>query len=162
DQREEIELAQRGVGRIELYGHPAYDWAGTGFLVSENTLLTTRRIAELFLDNRGGGWHFRPGITTWLNYRPDPQEASAGYRLRQRGAGPGDSARGVREREAPRGRPRRQPHAPAVACQAPALIAERAVYLIGYPVRDCRCPEPEPVARVFRDVYGVKRVQPGQ
>src|SRR5206468_2316193 len=56
DQREEIELAQRGVGRIELYGHPAYDWAGTGFLVSETTLLTTRRTAELFLDNRAGSW----------------------------------------------------------------------------------------------------------
>src|SRR6266542_782168 len=44
DQREEIELAQRGVGRIELFGHPEYDWAGTGFLVGENVLLTTRRI----------------------------------------------------------------------------------------------------------------------
>lgn len=24
-------MAQRGVGRIELFGHPEYDWAGTGF-----------------------------------------------------------------------------------------------------------------------------------
>jgi hypothetical protein len=38
----------------------------------------------------------------------------------------------------------------------------RPVYLIGYPIRDARRNEPEVVARVFRDVYNVKRVQPGQ
>jgi hypothetical protein len=32
---------------------------------------------------------------------------------------------------------------------------------MGYPVRDARRNEPEPVARIFRDVYNVKRVQPG-
>src|SRR5271165_2423608 len=50
DQREEIELAQRGVGRIEFLGHPDYDWAGTGFLVNDNVLMTTRRVAELFVE----------------------------------------------------------------------------------------------------------------
>src|SRR5262245_46672800 len=34
DQREDVELVQRGVGRIELLGHPENDWAGTGFLVT--------------------------------------------------------------------------------------------------------------------------------
>src|SRR5436305_1671492 len=69
DQREDIEMAQRGVGRIELLGHPEYDWAGTGFLVNDNVLMTTRRTAELFIENRDGGWRFRPGITTWMDYR---------------------------------------------------------------------------------------------
>src|SRR5262249_37918090 len=35
DECEDIEMTQRGVGRIELFGHPDYDWAGTGFLVNE-------------------------------------------------------------------------------------------------------------------------------
>ena len=70
DLRDEIELAQRGVGRIELLGHPEYDWAGTGFLVSDNVLMTTRRIAELFIEPRENGWQFRPGISAWMNYRP--------------------------------------------------------------------------------------------
>ena len=85
DQREDVEMAQRGVGRIELLGHPEYDWAGTGFLVNDNVLMTTRRIAELFAEPRGnGGWQFRPGITAWMNYRtavpggrPAPATASA-------------------------------------------------------------------------------------
>ena len=54
DQREDVEMAQRGVGRIELLGHPEFDWAGTGFLVSETCLMTTRRTLELFAENRGG------------------------------------------------------------------------------------------------------------
>src|SRR5207253_302830 len=79
DQREDIEMAQRGVGRIELYGHPEYDWAGTGFLVSETCLLTTRRTAECFIEQRGDRWQFRPGITAWMSYRPQFQRvASAG------------------------------------------------------------------------------------
>ena len=49
----------------------------------------------------------------------------------------------------------------ALAAQAPPRIEGRPVYLVGYPVRDARRGEPEPVARIFRDVYNVKRVQPG-
>jgi hypothetical protein len=161
DQREEIEVSQRGVGRIELFGHPELDWAGTGFLVSETTLLTTRRTVELFAENRGGQWQFRPGISAWMNYRSQYQRvASAGYRVR--------SILGVHEQydlalldvEPPQAAP--SPPTPlALASQAPPRLEGRPVYLIGYPVRDARRNEPEPVARIFRDVYNVKRVQPG-
>src|SRR5262249_7193447 len=84
DQRDQIEQTQRGVGRIELLGHPEYDWAGTGFLVGETGLMTTRRVAELFIDRiSSGAWQFRPGISTWMNYRAGYQDvASAGYRVR--------------------------------------------------------------------------------
>src|SRR5262249_56617140 len=76
DQREDIEMAQRGVGRIELYGHPEYDWAGTAFLVSETALMTTRRTAEYFIESRGDDWQFRPGITAWMDYGSDYQRVS--------------------------------------------------------------------------------------
>ena len=84
DQREDVEAAQRGVGRIELLGHPEYDWAGTGFLVSDRVLMTTRRNAELFIEQRSDNWQFRPGISTWMNYRSTFQDvASANYRVPQ-------------------------------------------------------------------------------
>ena len=85
DQREDIEMIQRGVGRIELLGHPDMDWAGTGFLISDNILLTTKRTAELFAEfNQGGNcWQFRPGISAWMDYRSTYQNVStAGYRVR--------------------------------------------------------------------------------
>jgi hypothetical protein len=161
DQRDQVERAQRGVGRVELLGHPEFDWTGTGFLVSERVLMTTRRIAELFTEPRYGGWQFRPGISAWMNYRPGYQDvASAGFRVR--------GVIGVHDRydlalfEVER--PAFNGTAPAplsLATQPPPGRSGRPVYVIGYPVRDARRNEPERVARVFRDVYNVKRVQPG-
>jgi hypothetical protein len=161
DQREDIEMAQRGVGRIELFGHPEYDWAGTGFLVNDNLLMTSRRIAELFTENKDSGWRFRPGITAWMDYRtPYQNVSSAGYQVR--------GVVGVHDRydlallEVER--PQLNGTAPtplALSALPPSRLEGRPVYLIGYPIRDARRNEPEGIARIFRDVYNVKRVQPG-
>jgi hypothetical protein len=161
DQREDVELAQRGVGRIELLGHPEYDWAGTGFLVNEATLMTTRRIAELFIENRSGPWTFRPGISAWMDYRSPYQGVStAGCRVR--------AVRGVHEvydlallEVEPVQINGSSPAPLALAAEPPPQVHNRPVYLVGYPVRDARRSEPERITRIFRDVYNVKRVQPG-
>jgi hypothetical protein len=162
DQREDIEMAQRGVGRIELFGHPEYDWAGTGFLVNETTLITTRRIAELFGENRNDRWQFRPGITAWMDYRTQYQGvAPAGYQVRNVVGVHDQYDLAVLEVEPP-SQPRTSAPTPlALAAQAPPRIEGRPVYLIGYPVRDARRNDPEAITRIFRDVYNVKRVQPG-
>ncbi len=162
DLREEVELTQRGVGRIELLGHPEYDWAGTGFLVSDNVLMTTRRIAELFTEPRDGGWQFRPGISAWMNYRPGFQDVSAAnYRIR--------AVIGIHDRydlalfEVERPQVNGTSPVPlSLAAQPPSRREGQQVYLVGYPVRDARRNEPETISRLFRDVYNVKRVQPGQ
>ncbi len=162
DQREDIEMAARGVGRIELLGHPEYDWAGTAFLVNDNTLMTTRRVAELFVENRNGGWQFRPGISTWMNYRTAYQDvASAGYRVRAVVGVHDTYDLALLEVERPQGNGS-SPAPLALAAERPQRLEGRPAYLIGYPVRDARRNEPEAIARIFRDVYNVKRVQPGQ
>jgi endonuclease G, mitochondrial len=161
DQTEDVELAQRGVGRIELLGHPEFDWAGTGFLVSENVLLTSRRTAELFAENRGDRWQFRPGITAWMDYRGGQQKvATARCQVR--------SVIGIHPRydlallEVERTQINGSAPIPlSLAGQAPANMDNRPVYVVSFPVRDARRNEPEAVARVFRDIYNVKRVQPG-
>jgi hypothetical protein len=161
DQREDIEMAQRGVGRIELLGHPEFDWAGTGFLVNETCLLTTRRILEQFAENRGTTWNFRPGITAWMNYRSQyQQQANAGYRIRGVFGVLDQYDLALLEVEPPQQR-NTAPMPLPVAAQAPYRLEGRPVYLIGYPVREARRSDPEPITRIFRDVYNVKRVQPG-
>lgn len=161
DLREDVEMAQRGVGRIELYGHPEYDWAGTGFLVNEQTLMTTRRTAELFAENRNGAWQFRPGISAWMDYRTQqPGVSSAGYRVRNVIGVHDNYDLALLEVEPPQNTPF-APMPLAVAGQLPSRIEGRPVYLVGYPVRDARRNEPETITRIFRDVYNVKRVQPG-
>ncbi len=160
DQRKEIETTHRGVGRVELLGHPEFDWAGTAFLVSGEILMTTRRVAEAFLERRREGWRFRPGTSGWMNYRSAYQQvAAAGHRVR--------AVVGVHDRydlallEVER--PEVNGRAPAPLALAAGPRAEgHPVYLVGYPVRDARRDEPEAVARVFRDVYNVKRVMPGR
>jgi hypothetical protein len=162
DQREDIEIAQRGVGRIELLGHPELDWAGTGFLVSETCLMTTRQTLNLFAEPRNGGFTFRPGITAWMSYGSLYQQGrSAGYRIK--------GAFGVLEQydlallevEPAQQRNGAGPMPLVVAAQAPRRLEGRPAYLIGYPIRDARRSEPEAITRIFRDVYNVKRVQPG-
>jgi hypothetical protein len=161
DQREDIELLSRGVGRIEMFGHPEFDWAGTGFLINETTLLTTRRILEQFAELRDGRWQFRPGITAWLNYRSQHQRvATAGYQVRNVIGAHDRYDLALLEVEPPY--PSSNTPAPvSLASFAPPRIEHRPVYLVSYPVRDARRSEPETIARIFRDVFNVKRVQPG-
>ena len=96
-----------------------------------------------------------------MDYRSPYQDvSSAGYRVR--------AVVGVHDRydlallevERPQGNGT-APTPLALAAQGPAQREGRPVYLIGYPIRDARRNEPETVARIFRDVYNVKRVQPG-
>jgi hypothetical protein len=161
DQREDIEMAQRGVGRIELLGHPEVDWAGTGFLVNETCLLTTRRTAEFFAEDRGGPVQFRPGITTWMDYNSQYQGVpTAGYRVRGVFGFHPIYDLALLEVEPPQLN-EGAPMPLALASQAPPRFEGRPVYLVGYPARDARRNESERIARVFRDVYNVKRVHPG-
>lgn len=168
DQRDDIEMIQRGVGRIELLGHPDLDWAGTGFLVAENMLLTTKRTAELFAEyNQGGNcWQFRPGISAWMDYRTAYQTVStAGCRVRNIFGVHETYDLALLEVETPQLNGNSPTPLPLFGGQSSVLnpnqFQGRPVYMIGYPVRDARRNEPELISRIFRDVYNVKRVQPG-
>jgi hypothetical protein len=161
-EREGIELAQYGVGRIELLGHPLYDWAGTGFLVGETVLMTTRQVAEVFIERHSDGrWSFRPGVSAWLDNRSHSlHPISASCRI--------ESVIGVDdhydlallrvERPLATGR---APVPLTIAAHAPRQLAGHAIYMVGYPVRDSRQTEPSLIGRIFREVYDVKRVHPG-
>lgn len=162
DQREAVEMNQRSIGRIELMGHPEYDWAGTGFLVKDTCLMTTRRVAEVFIERSGQGqWQFRPGVTAWMDFQSDSRYPhSAACRIQH--------IVGVHERydlamfEVENTRSGSEPPLPLMlAQQPPANLQGRPVYMVGYPVRDSRRSEPEPIARIFRDVYNTKRAQLG-
>jgi hypothetical protein len=161
DQRDDIELTLGAVGRIELVGHPDYDWAGTGFLVSETCVMTTRTVAQLFTERPDAGeWQFRPGISAWMDYQPDYQRpASATYRLKGAFGSHDRYDLALLEVEPPQ--KNGAPAPLALATEPPPQLDGRPVYLISYPIRDGRRNEPEAIARVFRDEYNVKRIQPG-
>ena len=139
EQCQDVEMVQRGVGRLELMGHPEWDWAGTAFLINETTLMTTRRTAEIFCEMQGQNWTFRPGITAWMDYGCEPQrQASAGCKVR--------GVIGVHDRydlallevePSPEACPL------VLSSISPMEMRGRPVYMVSFPVCDARRSEPE-------------------
>jgi endonuclease G, mitochondrial len=55
-----LDSAIRAVGRVELQGG-MLDWVGTGWLVADDVMVTSRKVANLFAARNGQGFSFRMG-----------------------------------------------------------------------------------------------------
>ncbi|MFD9519000.1 trypsin-like serine peptidase [Streptomyces sp. NPDC059979] len=166
EQRAGIRASVARVGRVEVAGHAELDWLGTGFLVSPFAVMTSRRVAAEFVRADGeGGFTFRPGMGARLD---TAEELGAP-------AADGAFACDVTEvigihpdvdlallRVSPAGGSADLPAPLAVSADAPPDLVGRPVYLIGYPAADGRRDEPAAMRRLFADVYGGKRLQPGR
>lgn len=154
----------RSVGRIEVPGHPMGDWIGTGFLVAENTIMTNRHVAKHFCHSGPRRkWIFEPLMKPSIDYIKEltvPETFE--FEL--------TNIIGVHEtldlalfRTAPlssQGIPAPKPF--RLASQAPQSMEGRKVYAIGYPGYDSKRNDPDIVHRIFENVHGVKRLQPGE
>ena len=56
--RERLEQVIPSIGRIELRGHPRFQWVGTGWLVAPRVIVTNRHVAETFAYSEGEGLEF--------------------------------------------------------------------------------------------------------
>jgi hypothetical protein len=97
-----------------------------------------------------------------MDYRSDYQSVqSAGYKVRNVIGVHSFYDLALLEVEPPQFNQGFSPTPLALAAQEPEYLNGRQVYTISYPVWDARRNEPETLARIFRDVYNVKRLQPG-
>jgi hypothetical protein len=153
--RATLESAIAGVGCIVLPGHPYVPFAGTGFLVGKDLVMTNRHVAEVFGYGLG-----RKGIGLSGDYevsvnplREKPDDSSATYPVK----------RVVMI----------HPYWDMAILEVPDLpmkplrlgsydVAEgrRRVAVLGYPAFDPRNPA-EVQAKVFHNRYSVKRLSPG-
>jgi hypothetical protein len=163
DRREQIREVIARCGRIEVNGHLNLDWLGTAFLVAPGALMTNRHVAQEFCARDRDSWRFRPGITTRVDFLRELDSAAAlEFEITE--------AIGVHERhdlallrvEGASGDGQALPAPLALAATEPEDLFERDVYVVGYPAWDSRRNEPEPIRRIFADVYNVKRLQPGK
>jgi len=163
DRREDICEVIARCGRIEVNGHLNLDWLGTAFLVAPETLMTNRHVAQEFCARDGDSWRFRPGITTRVDFlRELGSTAALEFEITE--------AIGIHERhdlallhvDGASADGQALPEPLAVAAAEPADLFDRDVYVVGYPALDSRRNEPEPIRRIFADVYDVKRLQPGK
>ncbi|MEU6430732.1 serine protease [Microbispora sp. NPDC046973] len=163
DHRAAIEGILPSVGRIEVSGHPALDWIGTGFLVDTDAVLTNKHVVREFVDWRSGGtWTIDPSMRVRIDFAeeigtPYPREF------------PVTSIIGIHShldlallRVGANGTAGRLPPPLPLARSSAKLTAGRQVYVVGYPAADSRRNDEGDIQRIFSDIFNVKRLQPGE
>ncbi|HTE17567.1 MAG TPA: serine protease [Armatimonadota bacterium] len=157
----------RSVGRIEVEGHPELDWVGTGFLVGPDIIMTNRHVAAEFTGPRGNGrWGIRPGMRARIDFAEEfGGGATAEFEIRSLIGihGRFDMALfRVATKGGPDGKMELPPPLPIAARPEQSVpLPNRNVYVVGYPAWDGRRNDPEPMQRLFANIYNVKRLQPG-
>jgi endonuclease G len=156
--RGKLQKAIPSIGRIELPGNPDFPYGGTGFVVGDRLIMTNRHVAEIFSSGLGiRQLNFKAGFRAGINF------------LHELNAPPGNtlmvqrivlihpywdlallSVDGLPQEAAPLSLSLRDiPADPMVEVAA-----------IGYPAFDYRNDVGEQ-NDLFRNVFGVKRLQPG-
>jgi V8-like Glu-specific endopeptidase len=164
--RERITNTTLSVGRIGVQGLPQVPYAGTGFMVGDDVVMTNCHVARVFSRSESNGaWSFQPGLEADLDFVEDPDTQKAigrppsGVRiddvigihpaldLALLRVTPSEAADGVAKPL-------------TLMSQDPGPLAGRNLYVLGYPAPDYR--NDRAVQRsIFGDRYFVKRLQPG-
>lgn len=147
------------IGRVELPGHPTIPYAGTGFVVGDELLMTNRHVAEIFADGLGTrAITFKPGYSSGIDFKQERNRPAKLFLkaievvmihpywdmalLRVAGLSPAQ--------------------APLVlSLRNPEELVDHDIAVIGYPAFDVRNPA-DVQNKVFDGVYYVKRLQPGK
>jgi hypothetical protein len=159
--RDRIKASIARVGRVEVEGHPNYEWIGTGFLAGPNAIVTNRHVAQEFARADGETWQFQSGMSVQLDFN---EEHGALQPISFDITG----IIGIHERFdlavlaiAPTGGSGALPDPLVVAAAQPGPVTDRQVYVIGYPAWDGRRNDPAYMRQIFSEIYDVKRLQPG-
>jgi endonuclease G len=158
--------AVRAVGRVEVTGHPHFEWIGTAWLVAPDVVVTNRHVAGEFGRSRGNGFSFRIGATgqrmgSSIDFREEiGRSATAEFNVLDILHIEGDDGPDVALLKVARKSGELALASPLVL-RAAAVEPKQQVAVIGYPARDSRIPEPDLMRRIFGDVYDKKRLAPG-
>lgn len=149
--------AIRAIGRVEVPNHPSTPYAGTGFIVGPNLIMTNRHVAQIFASGIGRReLAFLPGRTSAIDFKREiipsaPQLLTVTQvemihpfwdmaLLRVSGL----DGRGPLP----------------VSVLSPTELENRQVVVIGYPARDWRS-DVNLQNEIFGGMFEVKRLQPG-
>jgi hypothetical protein len=163
--RDTIADVSRRVGRIELQGMEMLPYAGTGFLVAEDVVMTNCHVAILFAQTDAHGrWTFKPEMGASLSIADEPDPLHISNPL------PGFDVKGIIGiherldlallRVEPAARGNVLPEPLTIAAEDPGPLTDRRTYVIGYPMFD---PDANPDLQmlIFGKHFQVKRLQPG-
>jgi len=162
DRRTMLKGALPSVGRVELDGHHTYPWCGTAFLVGDGILMTNRHVAEIFSQQSGKAWKFLRGVKARVDYKEEYQRDKANefkvdkvltihptYDL---------ALLSVAKKG---GKGAKSPAPLELSGKAPKATKDADVAVIGYPAYDSRNGA-QAQLDIFKNIYNVKRLQPGK
>ena len=163
-ERSTLEARARATGRLNLF-NGFREYAGTGWLVEKDIVVTNRHVADLFAQRwMADQWNFRDGqFDRKVEVRMDPLEQIETPRDPVRSAvvteilwvaGPGQPDMAFLRVHAPGVEPI------PLASRPPA--DETSVAVVGYPDRDPRDNPKHLMVSFFGDTFGVKRMAPGR
>ena len=160
--RNQIEKSILSVGRINLKGNLNYTWVGTGFLVSDDVLMTNAHVAIEFSKKQGERWTFKSGQTASIDYGQDASLLNHNeFQIKEIiGIHNDYDLALLRVSNLSEGN---QVPEPLKISQSfnDTNIKNKKVYVIGNPAKDSRRNDPEEMERIFQGIYNVKRLQPG-
>jgi endonuclease G, mitochondrial len=155
-----IVAALLSIGRIELPGNLLQKYAGTGFVVGPNLIMTNRHVAEDFCRRRGDGeFVFKPNMASQINFRreqlPCESESLVVQRVVMIHAYWDMALLQVDGLD-------RQNRKPLnLSLSHPDELRGSDIVVIGYPAQDVRN-DLNLQNRIFGGMYDVKRLQPGK
>jgi hypothetical protein len=156
--REGIEATIESTGRIELAGA---GMLGTGFLVAEDVVMTNRHVATAFSREKGGGWALKLGLAPRIDWLGEHErDVQAVLSIEGVVAVHPEHDLALLRLGHARGRAPRPPL--RLAAREPESAVSRAVYTVGYPMKDYTDTPSEVLLRYFENAFGVKRLQPGE
>lgn len=165
-----IDTAIKSVGRIEVREHhQGFEYVGTGWLVTDDIIVTNRHVAQYFAWQQGNNFTFQVNpfnnkkIKVNIDFREEfrideeeqfdivdvlyiePQQGSDIAFLKVKRSGDNIS-RSI------------------ISLATETVPGKSEIAVIGYPARDSqRNPiEPAKLLEIFEDIYDVKRLQPGE
>jgi len=166
DARDHLTRAIKAVGRIEVANHPRFEWLGTGWLISEDVVVTNRHVANEFGRRNGSGFVFRQGpigrpMRASIDFLEEFNRLeSLEFRLKRILHIEGDSGPDIAllQVEPAKGRNLAAP----IALASRTAQQEQQVAVIGYPAKDSRIPDQQLMQDIFGNVFDKKRLAPGQ
>lgn len=159
-----LEKHAKSVGMVDLLNHQTLPYAGTGWLIDEDIVVTNRHVANVFARvDWNGLYAFKRGAHNRdLEVRLDYVQQLDDGGIRRRAevadviwiAGPGEPDIAFLRVEV-------EPGLEPLELFTGRLDKSAPIAAIGYPAKDPRRNDPELMSRLFGDEYNVKRFSPG-
>jgi glutamyl endopeptidase len=161
--RDQLQTLLPSIGRICVAGAPEIPYAGTGFVVGEDLVMTNRHVAEVFAMSSTKDWVLKSSVKAGMDYdeRLRAEDHWNQRILRVEAVHPDRTVDLALLRVEAINKFTPPDPLPLGAAGGPWKVGNDVV-VVGYPERDAKRNVAAEMDRIFENIYGTKRLQPGK